>query len=326
MIGVYRGLKHVHGSLKDPSFDNRFVERIAELMISGGMFGISNGLLWLALVTYGEASEAYLLYAMSIGGILGSLLIGGFRMARGITRRFADKIAERLGYRFTIDETVRTLGGMSFGVLVGGSTMAIGLRAGGGGDLGLFGDILGGVIFAVFLLFWLYGMGIGLGVCLILLVVKRIGNMVYAGYIVLVSREKMIICGKCLRYTHPLHGRYEHGNRFCEHCQQEVERTKERGKVIVTFDYPLTANGREFILSTPEFEQQEHPIEVSIVYLNTNSCDYRLFERFITYILNYPPTNGAQSIQIRYTGMLDNLGENLKNVLQNTFYHVEQIS
>jgi hypothetical protein len=122
----------------------------------------------------------------------------------------------------------------------------------------------------------------------------------------------------------PLKSRYKTGIRYCEHCQQEVKQTKERGEVILTFEYPLKAEGRQFILSNPDFEHQDHPIEVTKVYIDTHTSDRRLLERFLTYIVNYPPTRGLQSIQVFYTGNLDHLGTNLKNAFQNTFRHLEQ--
>ena len=60
------------------------------------------------------------------------------------------------------------------------------------------------------------------------------------------------------------------------------------------------------------------------VYIDTKTCNSLLLERFLTYILNYPPVKGLQSVQILYQGTLDDLGDHLKNALQNTLPHIQQ--
>jgi hypothetical protein len=104
-----------------------------------------------------------------------------------------------------------------------------------------------------------------------------------------------------------------------------VEHTAESGKVIFTFgDFPQQAEGRVFVLSNPDFEQQDQPIDVSEVYIDTTTCDKRLLERFMAFIAHYSPKRGLRSVQIFYRGELEDLGENLKNALQNTFKFVEK--
>jgi len=49
------------------------------------------------------------------------------------------------------------------------------------------------------------------------------------------------------------------------------------------------------------------------------------FERFIIYIINYPSRGGLQSVRIFHQGELDELGDNLKNTLQNNFEYIERI-
>lgn len=99
--------------------------------------------------------------------------------------------------------------------------------------------------------------------------------------------------------------------------------TKEPGKVIFSFGtVQPDVEGRVFILSDPDFEKKRHRIDVAEVYIEAKSADKRLFERFISYIINYPPKFGLQSVQIFYKGHLEDLGQNLKNILKN---HFEQI-
>jgi hypothetical protein len=138
-------------------------------------------------------------------------------------------------------------------------------------------------------------------------------------------RFRIVICGGCLQYTNPMKSHYENGVKYCEHCQKEVEYTKDPGKVIVTFGYPLEAEGRTFMLSDPNFEQKDQPIDVSEVYIDTTTCNRRMLERFVTYIVNYPPKHGIRSVRIFYQGNLADLGESLKNALHNTFVQVEQM-
>lgn len=144
-------------------------------------------------------------------------------------------------------------------------------------------------------------------------------------------KYRTILCNHCFRYTSPFRSRYEMGRRYCEYCQQEVEQTKDVGKVILHFGTinhaereQMASGPRVFLLVNPDFEQRTHPIEVSTVWIDTQTCEQRLFERFMTYILHYPPKQGVTSVQVLYKGNLHEIGENLKNAVQNTFTHVRQ--
>jgi hypothetical protein len=124
----------------------------------------------------------------------------------------------------------------------------------------------------------------------------------------------------------PLNAGYTDGRRYCEHCGQELEHTPTAGKVVLTFgDFPLTTEGRVFLLANPDFEHVTHHIEISRVYLDTATTDLLVFERFITYILNCPPTLGIHSVKVFYRGSLDALGAHLHNVLQNTFASLQPL-
>lgn len=155
-----------------------------------------------------------------------------------------------------------------------------------------------------------------------------------------------IICQHCLQYTSAPASYYKSGTRFCEHCQKAVEQTREPGKVVLTFgaislDTPertIIRRDTDFghlspsddtatVFLRPSFEEtyQHRSIDVSEVYIDTKTCDPILLEKFLTHIINYPPKRGLGSIRIFYRESLDGLGDNLKNALQNTFRHVEQI-
>jgi hypothetical protein len=164
---------------------------------------------------------------------------------------------------------------------------------------------------------------------LILFIMIMVNKLVSAALIpsLIVSRFKTIICGNCLRYTEPLKSWYEDGTRHCEHCHEAVEHTHDPGLVRLIFGngFPSESKGRIFTLSNPDFEQKDQPIDVSEVYIDTKTSDRNLLERFITYIVNHPPKDGLRSIQIFYRGQLNELGNNLKNVLQNNFEQVEKL-
>jgi general secretion pathway protein G len=159
------------------------------------------------------------------------------------------------------------------------------------------------------------------------LLINFIGRLVFilTSPLLILVRYKTILCNHCLRYTSPLDSTHRLGVRYCEHCQGDVEYTSDPGKVIFSFgNISLNPSGRVFLLSNPDVEHQEQPVDVSEVYLDPKTCDRRLVERFITYILHYPPRHDRQSLQLFYTGKLEELGTNLKNVLQNNFEHIEK--
>ncbi len=161
-------------------------------------------------------------------------------------------------------------------------------------------------------------------------VLTTIGNRV-AELVALILSEvhfSTIICGHCYRYTEPRRSLYDRGRRYCEHCQTELPFTHDPGTVIFLFGHisPPLPDSRMFMLSNPDFEQKDKPIDVCEVYIDTTTVDKRLLERFVTNILNCPPKHGLQSVQIFYQGKLDELGGNLKNALQNNFECVERIT
>lgn len=136
---------------------------------------------------------------------------------------------------------------------------------------------------------------------------------------------KTIVCQTCLRFTFPLRSRYDTGIRYCEHCGNPVDFTRIPGSVVATFgNVPPPSGKRLFVLSDPDFEEKEQPIDLAEVCLDPATTDKRLFERFLTYIVNYPPKDGVASIRIVYQGKLAALGDHLKNALRNTFTQIEE--
>ena len=79
------------------------------------------------------------------------------------------------------------------------------------------------------------------------------------------------------------------------------------------------------IFANPGFQLMKQAVDVSEIYIDTFTCKPLQLERFITYLLNYPPKKGISFVKIFHKGALDNLGKNLKNSLQNNFQHVKEM-
>lgn len=221
-----------------------------------------------------------------------------------------------------------------------------------GGLIGLSVEGIGAAIAFVLLGTFLGGI-LGGGIVILLAMAAIFSLLVFIGLspLLILVRFKTIICGNCLRYTLPLKSRYDAGLRYCEHCHTKVEQTNEPGKVIFLFgqfsEFQLqelqSRDKRRFILLNPTFgdtrqkpenklffrstvdlDREERPVDVSEVYIDTKTSDQRLVERFITYIVNYPPTGGIGSVQIFYHGEMTDLGDNLNNALRNNFVYLEK--
>jgi len=144
-------------------------------------------------------------------------------------------------------------------------------------------------------------------------------------FIILTYRE--IICNHCYRYSEPLKSRYASRIRYCEHCGNEVEKTKDKGIVIYLFgNISVKKAKRKFVLINPDFNKIDGPKDVSLVYIDSKTADNTLIERFITHITaNHPPTNGLKSVQIICKGRLADLGVNLSQLLRNHFVNIKFI-
>ncbi len=139
------------------------------------------------------------------------------------------------------------------------------------------------------------------------------------------------ICPQCLQSCRPLRSQYVQGQRYCEHCHQELDETRHPEHIIVTFGHtqafqqlPSGTDERTVVVTNPEMEHQNHPIEVTQIALHPRTCDRRLFERFVTYLLNHPPQGGVRAVHLVHYGTIDILGDHLKHVIHNTFAHIEQ--
>lgn len=84
---------------------------------------------------------------------------------------------------------------------------------------------------------------------------------------------------------------------------------------------------RVFLLINPDFDQPEvWSLEIEEVYIDPATCERYLLERFLTYILNYPPSKGLASVRILHHGELQQFGENLKNAFVNNFQIIEPLA
>ncbi len=183
----------------------------------------------------------------------------------------------------------------------------------------LFGHIIGGIL--VLMLSILSGMMYTL-VILSDAATRGLADIIFLllSHILVPLRFTTQVCGHCLRYTFPFPSSYAAGVRFCEHCGHEVPRFKTVGSIVLTFGrIDLTPDDRVFWLADPDFEHTTEPVDVAAVYIDPDTCDRHLFERFVTYILNHPPCFGLQSVRIFSTDSLTRLGTNMNNVLRNNF-------
>lgn len=299
-------------------------------IISGGVFGVVvihfvKGLHWLAYHDYQMLANVI---AIGVGGITGGIAGGFLGTIAGIIASICTIVA--FFRPFENDDITGMIPGIGWiaGGVAGGiaGVFVVSDLASGFADK-QYGEIMFSVSIGI-LVGVITGMLAGGLVAVMLFIEKMISNIVSSILtpLLISSRFVTMICSHCLRYTDRFQSRYEHGKRYCEYCNNEVERTRDPGKVIVTFgDIPLQPEGRIFMFSNPDFEQKEQPIDVSEVYIDANTCNKLLIERFITYIVNSPPTYGLESVRIFYRGKLDDLGTNLRNVFQNTFSHIEKV-
>jgi hypothetical protein len=172
----------------------------------------------------------------------------------------------------------------------------------------------------------LIGKAIALVVPPFLNVISKIVDSALTPILIILTRSETI-CAKCFRYSAPLNAKYETGTRRCEHCNWEIEKRQERGKVISVFgDSLLRKEGRrDFVSFNPDFTKKEYPVDISEVHIDTKTANRRLLEIFITYIINHPPKYGLKSVRIFYKGDLDDLGR-LKNLILNNFKTVRGIT
>jgi hypothetical protein len=142
------------------------------------------------------------------------------------------------------------------------------------------------------------------------------------------SIYKAIICNTCYRYTMPTKSTYEKGIRYCEHCNHAVDFTKETGKVIFVYgDFHLNGNGRKFVFR--DFDCAKHPyqMDISELYLDSESADPALVEKFVTHVREAcVPRHGTKAVRVFYRGPLCQIGKNLENVILNNFPDVVEVN
>lgn len=254
---------------------------------------------------------------MGAGGIAGMFSVVSKRMT--MNKWFPGNIIGGIAGGFAGYATYAYFSHWDFFPLTSNSTLSEGLLTGG---IGICTGALLGMCIGLFL-----GVVAVILTRLISFIIRTMNGITTAILIpsLTVARFNTIICNHCLRYTEPLKSRYDEGKRSCEHCGHEVEFTPETGLVRLVFgsDPPPKAEGRVFELVNPDFERKKQPIDLSEVYIDTDTTDQRLLERFLTYIINHPPEKGLESVRIVHQGELDDLGDNLTNALRNTFTQIE---
>jgi hypothetical protein len=288
-----------------------------------GILSVMAGITMAIVVAEGELTEPLLLPFLGIASALTGLT------SIGVLWKFRAR-AHGVG-----DFLALMIGGIP-GVILG---------AGSGWVFTGLSGVLTGVCYGL-LLGILYGI---VAFCMALLALSIglvIDKFLFPVLALLFMQQYTVICANCLRYTEPMKSRYDKGKRYCEHCQAAVERTPITGKVIFVFgNFSLQPGKRQFICENPTFglvqadiegklffrsrvtlDQREQPVDVSEVYIDASSCEPHLIERFLTFIVNFPPKKGIHSVRIFHRGELDDLGVNLKNALHNTFSSVSPVA
>jgi len=254
---------------------------------------------------------ALTLLLFCVGGLVGALLICEMRAVLATAR--AAKQA-RWGYRIAL----LTLLGVGLKFL---SNPAAWLRTG-YFPIRQFVDVyVQGVQSALMSMFMLAGWKLSMSI--VNGVPRFLGGQILAWLATLwfsVRRDATILCAQCYRHTSPWRARYADGQRYCEHCRQAVEQTREPGRLIATFgNVPPPSGPRVFVLADPDFERYADTLDVTDIQLDPATAERRLLEKLITHLVNYPPRGGVANIRVTHLGELSDLGEQTANALRNTF-------
>lgn len=318
--GIYRSVKYVFGSAL--SWEEKW-EFIPAYSLAIGICSIGARMCGILILSFENASE----HEIALGNFLLSYSLA---IGIGVTiggEWFIQKISEIL----VVGPLIGAIGGVLIGMTLG---MVVDKLLGLDFIYVLFSMALGGLLGAHYI-----GKPIFQDMTEM---ISKIVTHIFTSLLIL-WRFRTILCSHCFRYTHPLHSSYDAGIRSCEHCQHDVENTKIVGKIIFTFgnlslnienkEYALTnlqvelltLPQRVFVLSNPDFQSLQPYIEVSEIYLDTKTCHIQKIEQCIAYVCHYLSEKRVKTLRIFYQGQLDDLGERLKNTLQNTFQHIEQI-
>ena len=358
---VLQGAEKAICLIRGKGVKNLSLERVGNLLLLASLYTILGGMTLLALAKAGRIKEVNILPGLLVAGAMG-VLHGVFLNKTDSFVMQAKKIkilnsgsitGMSIGVFFGIIIGIfaSKIAVIVMGVLIPASVLIFLIVFQRGGMLDRMNSIS-----AFFMVFYLFIVGGGLGVWVIDNIKSGIPCFIFAcldglilggalGYatgivagikqltfprfltsltILATQREK--ICSRCYRYSNPFKSKYNAGWRTCEHCAQELGRSKQRGKVIFMFgNCNAEKSDHAFILSSPDLETKNVPIDVSEVYINTKTSDRRLLEKFITYIRNYPPKYGLDSVKIFYKGSLNNLGH-LKNLILNNFKKVTSMT
>lgn len=311
LLGGLTGLLYRSGkkwATPPPSSD----EPIYPDFVIGGGFGllasgVGNAGMWMVALFLGGVAQGMsdILTALSLSGIVG-IVLGGCAGLVG-TPYLAD--IEKPAYRL-VGRLIGALSGVSAGVFMTGIYW----------NMNLLDGVVLGIIGA--------GGLVGLGAFVIPAVATGLTSLVarlvvsaWSGCVF-----KTAICQGCLQAVPPAQSAYDNGIRYCPHCQQEIKKSGHfrtlRFVLGKNFAKPQKAT---LVVVNPSVHMLTHAVDVSEIYIHTQTCQLQHLEQCITYLLNFPPRRGLASIRVRYEGSLDELGANLNNTLHNTFRHIKRI-
>jgi hypothetical protein len=292
--------------------------------IWGGMLVGGGYHLLVHSVLHGEIHGLSFLFGWLIGGILGMMFAGyGGALLGGILGgMLGGFLGGRLSSVFEVDQSPslqnvlwRSYGGGLFGGMVGGTVG--GLLASGIEQFEVGVWIGRGV----------KGMGEGAVGTSFVLVGALIAGSTYGLRIIRKAHRDPFLCPSCLRLTVPHHAASP-TTRYCTHCRDTLQVHSVPTVLILLFGNDqqlMTCRAPYLVVSNPEIEHRDTPLDVSVVCIDTATCSPRLLEQWLTHVHNFPPQHGLQAIQIWYRGNFRILGGQLMNAFQNSFQRIQQV-
>ena len=113
---------------------------------------------------------------------------------------------------------------------------------------------------------------------------------------------------------------FEYDKRFCAYCHSELAGSKITMNVAVFFGKSMPDNSSRYhILTNPDVSSRKEQIDLSEIWIDADSADKLLIEKFITFLVNYPPELKLKRVTVKYRGDLSKLGDNCMNLLKNNF-------
>ncbi|MBN1409233.1 MAG: hypothetical protein JW969_00215 [Spirochaetales bacterium] len=117
------------------------------------------------------------------------------------------------------------------------------------------------------------------------------------------------------------------GRRFCKFCGSSLTEDGPYITLKCFFGdrYAGETTGGEYLLENPEVSDRTQIMDLSSIVIDTATADRLKLERFITFIINFPPKTRLRKLPVYYIGELDTLGEPTRNLVVNTFGNIREL-